>query len=177
MLDYVICDKSNLENYTAVEFVDVLRSAGVPLEKTSEEMAEIYADKPLLPDFLTGMQYLDAVANKAGIADENISEAVGRIAAECGLGKKLLKVPMRVYNLHERKLLQIAQALIEKKHFCIFDYLFEAFDDNNVGPVLGILATMAQNSNVIITSRDKKDNSYASDLNARMWRIDGVTDK
>ncbi|MGN0481505.1 MAG: hypothetical protein ACI4EV_08035 [Lachnospiraceae bacterium] len=171
MLDIIVCDRSGMEKLTALEYIQKIRQMGIDVSMPSDEAdAQIYPDKIFAPEFLSGVQYLEAVAIKAGIEEKQVREVIMNAVAECGFTGRQLKTPVRVYNIYERKRLQIAQALIEKKKTCIFDFVFDAFDENNVGVALTVLARMAQDTNIIITA---KDSAYAHQLNGRVWRMDG----
>lgn len=171
MLDIIVCDRSGIEKLTALEYIHKIKEMGINVRVPEEESdAQIYPDKIFAPEFLAGIKYLEAVAVKAGVEQDRTDEVIMRAATECGFTRRQLKAPIRVYNIYEKKRLQLAQALIEKKQTCIFDYVFDAFDENNVGVALTVLAKMAQNTSVIITA---KDSAYAFELNGHVWKIDG----
>lgn len=127
-----------------------------------------YPDKIVLPEFLSGYQFLDAVASKADIGGKQRKEVISHAGRKSGLTLRQLRVPVKVYNLYERKRLQVAQALIEKCSICLMDGLFEAFDENNSSDAVAAVKEMSVASTVVITAAD---DTYAQSIGAQVWYI------
>lgn len=170
MLHLVVCEKSGIEGHTAIEYLQMVRNMGLSVDITTENQAQIYPDRIFAPEYLSGRQYLEAIAAKSGVAAKERDELINRYSSECGFNKRQLKVPIRALGTGERKRIQLVQALIEHKKVCIFDYIFDAFDENTVGIALKVLAYLMEDSELIITA---KDSTFAFDLGAKVWRIDG----
>lgn len=171
MIDMIVCDRSGVEKLTALEYIQKLNESGISVGMPDDENdIQIYSDKLFAPEFLSGRQYLEATAVKSNCYKGYIEDVITYAATECGFTRRHLKAPIRVYNLYERKRLQIAQAIVENKKFCIFEYVFDAFDENNIGIALTSLVKIAESAKVIIIA---KDSAHAFDLNARVWRMDG----
>ncbi len=110
-----------------------------------------YEDKIEAPEFLSGEQYLYAIAEKRGMSKKAAGIMVRQAAQKLGFTKLQMSVPIRAYTLQERKRIQIAQAMIEGAEVILLDGLFEAFDDNDMAQVMEVLADMGDTCTIIIT--------------------------
>lgn len=127
-----------------------------------------YPQKISAPEFLSGYQFLEIAAMNTGIDYKHQKEIIIQAGSKSGLSLRQLRVPIKAYNIYEKKRLQLSAAFIEKCEICLMDGLFDAFDENNSGEAINIVKEMSSYSMVVVTAGDC---TYAQKIGAQVWNV------
>ncbi len=115
-----------------------------------KKMIAYVPDNPDIYEHLTGIQYLDFVANVFGMGEEK-NELIHKYAEKFGIENKLAN-PVKSYSHGMKQKLQIISALIHNPKLLVLDEPFVGLDPKATFDLKEIMKELCQNGTMIFFS-------------------------
>ena len=142
--------------------IDGISMKQSPLE-CKQKMAYI-PDNPNLYEFMSGIRYLNFIADVYGVGREEREERIARYAALFSLTDDLAQ-PISAYSHGMKQKLAIIAALIHEPSLVIMDEPFAGMDENTMDITIQWILAHTDGRTLLISTHDA---GIASRMNARL---------